>query len=45
VEQLGQAVPVFRPALANGIAFELTPAIVPAIKIRDFSFTSMVDAV
>jgi predicted Zn-dependent protease len=36
LEQLGDPVPVFSPA---------APAIVPALKARDFSFTSLVDAV
>jgi predicted Zn-dependent protease len=40
VEQLGTPVPVFRPSNIG-----LTPAVVPPIKARDFSFTSMVDAV
>jgi len=43
VEQIGEAVPVFRPTKEEG--GELTPAIVPPIKARDFSFTSLVDAV
>jgi predicted Zn-dependent protease len=36
VEQLGEAVPVFSPG---------RPAVVPSAKVRDFSFTSLVDAV
>jgi predicted Zn-dependent protease len=36
VEQLGEPVPVFSPGV---------PAIVPPLKARDFSFTSLVDAV
>lgn len=36
VEQLGVPVPVFNPE---------TPAIVPPVKVRDFSFTALVDAV
>jgi predicted Zn-dependent protease len=36
VETLGVPVPVFSPG---------TPAIVPPVKARDFSFTSLVDAV
>lgn len=42
IEQLGPPMRVFRP---TGPAGQLTPAIVPAIKARDFSFTSLVDAV
>jgi len=36
VDQIGIPVPVFSPG---------SPAVVPAIKVRDFSFTSIVDAV
>jgi predicted Zn-dependent protease len=36
VDQLGTAVPVFSPEF---------PAVVPATKVRDFSFTALVDAV
>jgi predicted Zn-dependent protease len=36
VEQIGTPVPVFNPAC---------PAVMPAVKVRDFSFTSLVDAV
>jgi predicted Zn-dependent protease len=36
LEQLGTPVPVFSPG---------TPAVVPPLKARDFSFTSMIDAV
>ena len=43
LEQLGPAVPIFRPTLDEGGA--LTPAIVPALKARDFSFTSTIDAI
>jgi len=43
VEQIGEAVPVFRPTKKE--TGELTPAIVPPIKARDFSFTSLSDAV
>jgi len=43
IEQIGEAVPVFRPTKKEG--GELTPAIVPPIKARDFSFTSLIDAV
>ena len=45
LEQLGEPVPVFRPTPLQGGRGELTPAIVPALKARDFSFTSLVDAV
>lgn len=44
VEQLGVPQPVFRPVKDPG-EFALTPAVVPAMKINDFSFTSLVDAV
>lgn len=46
IEQLGVPVPVFRPvrnAYEQGIP--LTPAIVPSLKTRDFSFTSTIDAI
>ncbi|HEY9448627.1 MAG TPA: metallopeptidase TldD-related protein [Gemmatimonadaceae bacterium] len=43
IEQLGVPVPVFRPTRGEGK--ELTPAIVPALKVRDFSFTSTIDAI
>jgi predicted Zn-dependent protease len=46
IEQLGVPVPVFRPvrnAYEQGIP--LTPAIVPPLKARDFSFTSTIDAI
>jgi predicted Zn-dependent protease len=36
VEQLGTPVPVFSPE---------APVIVPPVKVRDFNFTSLVDAV
>lgn len=36
VEQIGPSVPVYTPGL---------PAVVPAMKVRDFSFTSLVNAV
>jgi predicted Zn-dependent protease len=36
VEQIGTPVPVFNPEC---------PAVMPAVKVRDFSFTSLVDAV
>jgi predicted Zn-dependent protease len=44
IEQLGVPVPVFRPVTRPDVA-GLTPAIVPPLKARDFSFTSMIDAV
>ena len=44
IEQLGVPVPVFRP-VKNPYSTELTPAIVPALKARDFSFTSTIDAI
>lgn len=43
IEQLGEPVPVFRPTKDEG--GQLTPAIVPPLKARDFSFTSLIDAV
>jgi hypothetical protein len=46
IEQLGVPVPVFRPVKdPYQQAQPLTPAIVPAIKARDFSFTSTIDAI
>jgi len=45
IEQLGPAVPVFRATDLQGGSGRLTPAIVPSLKVRDFSFTSLVDAV
>jgi len=46
VEQLGEPVPVFRPAKDPYESERpLTPAIVPPIKSRDFSFTSTIDAI
>jgi predicted Zn-dependent protease len=46
IEQLGTPVPVFRPVRdPYEQAFPLTPAIAPALKVRDFSFTSAVDAI
>ncbi len=36
VEQLGVPVPIFSPE---------SPAVVPSLKVRDFSFTSLIDAV
>jgi len=46
IEQMGVPVPVFRP-VKNPYEQEapLTPAIVPPIKSRDFSFTSTIDAI
>ncbi len=44
VELLGKPVPVFRP-VTNPYSASLTPAIVPPIKAKDFSFTATVDAV
>lgn len=43
IEQLGEPVPVFRPTRDE--SGQLTPAIVPPLKVRDFSFTSLIDAV
>jgi predicted Zn-dependent protease len=43
IEQLGTPVPVFRPTRREGS--KLTPAIVPPLKVRDFSFTSTIDAI
>lgn len=43
LEQLGEPVPVFRPTQEEG--GRLTPAIVPPLKVRDFTFTAMVDSV
>jgi predicted Zn-dependent protease len=44
LEQLGPAVPVFRP-VKDAAALGVTPAIVPPLKARDFSFTSTIDAI
>lgn len=44
VEQIGPATPVFHPVRQPDQAL-LHSAIVPALKIRDFSFTSSVDAI
>ncbi|MBX6331731.1 MAG: TldD/PmbA family protein, partial [Gemmatimonadaceae bacterium] len=46
IEQLGVPVPVFRP-VKNPYEqrVPLTPAIVPPLKARDFSFTSTIDAI
>lgn len=40
LDEIGESVPVFRPAWDG-----LTPAIVPALKAHDFSFTSLIDAI
>ena len=46
IEQLGVPVPVFRPVKdPYQSRYPLTPAIVPALKARDFSFTSTIDAI
>jgi len=46
IEQLGVPVPVFRPVRdAYEQRVPLTPAIVPPLKARDFSFTSTIDAI
>lgn len=46
IEQLGVPVPVFRPVKdPYEQSAPLTPAIVPPLKIRDFSFTSTIDAI
>lgn len=44
IEQIGLAVPVFRP-VRTASWVDLSPAIVPALKINDFSFTALIDAV
>ncbi len=44
VVQIGPAVRVFRP-VESPYRSQLTPAIVPALKVNDFSFTSTIDAV
>ncbi len=44
IEQIGKAVPVFRPVKQADRA-DMSPAIVPTLKVNDFSFTAMVDAV
>lgn len=43
IEELGESVPVFRPTKRDG--GRLTPALVPAMKVREFSFTSLIDAI
>jgi predicted Zn-dependent protease len=45
LEQLGPPAPVFRPVRSPYDAAGLTPAIVPPLKARDFSFTSTIDAI
>lgn len=46
IEQMGEPVPVFRPTKdPYEQQTPLTPAIVPPIKSRDFSFTSSIDAI
>ncbi|MBX6333540.1 MAG: hypothetical protein IRY91_16960, partial [Gemmatimonadaceae bacterium] len=45
IEQLGVPVPVFRPARQPFEDPGVTPAIVPPLKVRDFSFTSTIDAI
>jgi predicted Zn-dependent protease len=46
IEQLGVPVPVFRPVKNPYEQGQpLTPAIVPPMKARDFSFTSTIDAI
>ncbi len=45
LDSLGESVPVFRPVSDPSRTSGPSPAIVPPIKVNDFSFTSMVDAV
>jgi predicted Zn-dependent protease len=45
LEQLGPPERVFRPTPVGNSAQPLTPAIVPPLKARDFSFTSTIDAI
>ena len=46
IDQLGVPVPVFRPVKNPYEAiYPLTPAVVPSLKARDFSFTSTIDAI
>lgn len=45
LESLGTPVPVFRPVRDPYSTAGLSPAIVPPVKVNDFSFTSMIDAV
>ncbi len=44
VEQIGVPVPVFSP-ISDPYTPGVSPAIVPAMKVKDFSFTSMTDAI
>ena len=44
IEQLGPPVPVFRP-WNEPLDPAITPAIVPPLKVRDFSFTASIDAI
>ncbi len=44
IEDMGVPIPVFNP-VKNPYSPQLWPVIVPAVKARDFSFTSTVDAV
>ncbi len=44
LEQIGKAIPVFRP-VQRATSVDMSPAIVPTLKVNDFSFTAMVDAV
>ena len=45
IEALGEPVPVFNPVDDPYAGSGIVPAIVPPIKARDFSFTSLVDAI
>ncbi len=45
LDSLGEAVSVFRPVDSPYSLAGITPAVVPPMKVRDFSFTSMIDAV
>jgi predicted Zn-dependent protease len=46
IDQMGEPVPVFRPVKSPYESERpITPAIVPPIKSRDFSFTSTIDAI
>ena len=45
IEALGEPVPVFNPVDDPYAGSGIVPAMVPSIKARDFSFTSLVDAV
>ncbi len=44
IEQLGPPVPTFRP-VRHSFTMGQTPAIVPPLKINDFSFTATLEAV